>query len=46
MEIAQIYSIMEIKQIIRTFHEGSSQVVRSDKIRKYLLKAIQMQLLR
>lgn len=39
VEIGHIYSIMEIKQLIRTFHEGYSQVVRSDKVKNYLLKA-------
>lgn len=39
VEIGHIYSIMEIEQLIRTFLKGYSQVVQSDKVRKYLLKA-------
>ncbi|TGE30942.1 DUF3231 family protein [Desulfosporosinus sp. Sb-LF] len=39
VEIGHIYSIMEIKQLIRQFHEGCCQVVKSEKVKILLLKA-------
>lgn len=40
IEISHLYSIMETKQLIETLNVGYSQVVNSEKIRKFLLKSI------
>ena len=39
VEIGHLYSIMEIIQLVRTFHVGCSQVVKLDKVKNLLLKA-------
>ncbi|NLL52903.1 MAG: DUF3231 family protein [Peptococcaceae bacterium] len=39
VEISHIYSLIEIKRLIRTLNIGLCQVVKSDKIKSYLLRA-------
>ncbi|ODA38800.1 DUF3231 family protein [Desulfosporosinus sp. BG] len=41
LEIGHLYSIIETKQLIETLNVGYSQIVKSEKIKKYLLKAIE-----
>lgn len=40
LEIGHLYALMETKELIETLNVGYSQVVKSEKIKKYLLKAI------
>ncbi|KLU63964.1 hypothetical protein DEAC_c40940 [Desulfosporosinus acididurans] len=40
LEISHLYALVETKELIETLHVGYSQVVKSEKIKKYLLKAI------
>lgn len=42
LEIAHIFSLMEIKLLLRTLNLGYSQVVQSEKIRNYLSKSKQI----
>lgn len=41
-EISHIYSLIETKTLIRAFNLGCSQVVKSEKIKNFLLKAIEI----
>lgn len=42
MEISHIYTLMEVKQLIKIFNSGVSQVVRSKKIRNFAIKSTEI----
>ncbi|HHV65429.1 MAG TPA: DUF3231 family protein [Peptococcaceae bacterium] len=42
IEISIIYTMMEIKQLVKTLQMGFSQTVKSKKVKEYLLKSIEI----